>query len=169
MVFLVSRGNVLMLKKPERENDPNSGYFTFPGGKLKDNEKGLRNIDGRFKCAEREMKEETTGMNNLGIKLINPVLRGVVLFDNKGRTFSNWKNPDDFLVYVISATEFKGCAEESDEGIPYSVPLNKMNKLQSNSGDKKLYEWLKDGRNFFGVIKHKGNEVDEAGTMVDFF
>jgi len=32
-----------------------------------------------------------------------------------------------------------------------------------------MYKWLKDGRNFFGVIKHKGNEIDEEGTWIDFY
>ncbi len=31
-----------------------------------------------------------------------------------------------------------------------------------------MYGWLKDGRNFVGIIKHKGNEIDEDGTWVDY-
>ncbi len=111
----------------------------------------------------RETIDET------GIEPIKPVLIGVILFDNKGRTFPNWPNPDNFLVYIFSATKFKGNARKSDEGIPHPIPLNKVNEVPSNPGDKKMYEWLKDGRNFMGVIKHKGNEIDEEGTFVDYF
>lgn len=163
MVYLVSKGKVLMIKKGVRKDDPNSGYFTLPGGKLEDNEKGLNNPKGRLKCAIRETIDET------GVEPTMPVLRGVILFDNKDRKFPNWKNPDNFLVYIYSARRFKGRAKKSDEGISYSIPLNKVNELPSNPGDKKMYEWLKDGRKFMGVIKHKGDELDEEGTMVDFF
>ncbi len=164
MIYLVSKQkNVLVIKKDTRKDDPNSGYFTLPGGKLENNEKGLKNPGGRLKCAIREIKEET------GIEIIKPILRGIILFDNQGRTFPNWPNPDNFLVYIYSAKKYKGKAEKTDEGIPYSVPLNKVHELPSNPGDKKMYEWLKTKRNFFGVIKHKGNEIDEEVTMVDFF
>lgn len=163
MIYLISKGKVLMIKKGIRENDPNSGYFTLPGGKLEDDEKGLNNQRGRLDCARRETFDET------GIEPVKPVLRGVILFDNQGRTFNNWKNPDDFLVYIYSARRYKGKAKKSDEGIPFGISLNKVNEVPSNPGDKKMYEWLKDGRNFIGVIKHKGNEIDESGTMVDFF
>jgi len=32
-----------------------------------------------------------------------------------------------------------------------------------------MYEWLKDGRYFVWVIKHKGTELDYEATFVDFF
>ncbi len=164
MVYVVSKkGNVLMIKKGVRKDDPNSGYFTLPGGKLENDEKGLNYPRGRLKSAIRETIDET------GIKPIKPILRGVILFDNKERTFSNWPNPDNFYVYIYYAKKYKGKAEKSDEGIPFSVPLSKVASVKSNPGDKKMYEWLKDGRNFIGVIKHKGDELDEEGTFVDYF
>jgi len=163
MVCLVSKGKVLMIKKYERKDDPNSGYFTLPGGKLEKDEKGLNNPRGRLKSAIRETREET------GIKPIKPVLRGVILFDNKGRTFPNWPNPDNFYVYIYYAKKYEGKVRKSDKGIPFSVPEEKLKEVSSNPGDKKMYEWLEDGRNFVGVIKHKGKELDETGTFVDYF
>jgi len=164
MLYLVSKNrNVLIIEKYERKNDPNSGYFALPGGKLEKEEKGLRNPKGRLESCIRETKEE------IGIEPLSPVLRGVILFDNEGRTFPNWPNPDNFYVYIFSATKFRGKVKESDEGKPRTVPVNKIHEVPSNPGDKKMYEWLKDGRNFLGVIKHKGNEVDKEGTWVDFF
>jgi len=164
MIYLISKKkNVLMIEKRIRADDPNSGYFTLPGGKLESFEKGLENPKGRLKSVIRETKDET------GIEPINPLLRGVILFDNKGRTFPNWPNPDNFFVYIYSSIKYVGNPQESDEGIPRTAPLKKVNKVPSNPGDKKMYEWLADGRLFMGVIKHKGNEIDEEGTMVDFF
>ena len=99
---------------------------------------------------------------------MKPVLRGVILFDNEGRTFDNWKNPDNFLVYIYSTKRYNGRARKSEEGTPYGVSIHKVYEVPSNPGDKKMYEWLTDGRNFVGVIKHKGKVLDEQGTFVDY-
>ena len=163
MLYMISSKKVLMLKKGIRKGDPNSGYFTLPGGKLKDYEKGLNSFRGRVNSVIRETVEET------GIEPVKPVLRGVILFDNEGRIFDNWKNPDNFLVYVYSTKKYSGKVRKSEEGIPYGVSINKVNEVPSNPGDKKMYEWLNDGRNFIGIIRHKGNEIDGAGTFVDYF
>ncbi len=164
MLYLVSKDkNVLMVEKNLRKGDPNSGYFTLPGGKLKDEERGLRSLKGRLESAVRETEEET------GIRPINPVLRGVILFDNTERVFKNWKNPDNFLVYIFSATNYEGNAKRSEEGTPRTVPLDKIGEVPSNQGDVKMYEWLKDGRNFMGVIAHKKDVLDEENTWVDYF
>jgi len=83
MYYLQTLEGVLIIKKGIRENDPNSGYETLPGGKLKDNEKGLNNPSGRLESCIREIKEET------GIEPLNLRLRGVILFDNSERIFPN--------------------------------------------------------------------------------
>jgi len=155
---------ILMLEKNERKDDPNSGYFALPGGKLKEYEKGLDTPKGRLESVIRETKNET------GIKLINPLLRGLILFDNSERIFDNWLNPDDFYVYYYSAKKYLGKLKESDEGVPFWISsLEEIDSLPKNEGDKLIYEWIKDGRNFLGVIKHKEKELDESGTFVDYF
>jgi len=163
MLYLVFLNSVLVLKKEARKGDPNSGYFSLPGGKLESYEKGLNHPNGRLEGALRELWQET------GINVINPVWRGVILFDNERRTFSDWKNPDNFYVFLYSAEKYEGNFKKSEEGIPYMVPLVQLNSIPSNPGDKLMYEWLKDGRNFAGVIKHKGNEIDKKNCMVNFF
>lgn len=163
MTYLVSNGKVLMIKKKIRKNDPNSGYFTLPGGKLNSEEKGINNYFGRINSAVRETLEET------GIRVLDPILRGIILFDNSERTFDNWKNPDNFIVYIYSSKKFSGKYKESDEGKPFAVPLKKLKEVPSNPGDKLMYSWLKKGKNFFGVIYHKGNEVDMEKSFVDFY
>jgi len=134
----------------------------LPGGNLKDPEKGL-NFKGRLESVIRETKEET------GIKLINPVLRGVILFDNSERVFKNWKNFQDFLVYVFVAEKYSGRLKKtSKEGIPMWIDENLINYTEKNEGDSKIYEWLKDSRNFTGVIYHKGKNLDKEKTFVDY-
>ena len=43
-----------------------------------------------------------------------------------------------------------------------------IRKLPKNAGDERMYEWLDNYQFFMGVIKHKGKEVDELGTFVDY-
>jgi ADP-ribose pyrophosphatase YjhB (NUDIX family) len=166
--YLSSDKGILMIKKNERKNDPNSGFYAIPGGKLEDYEKGLKNPEGRLESAIRETEDET------GITLLNPVFRGAILFDNKDRIFPNWKEKEDCLVYLYSATEKSGKLKGSDEGIPLWAHEDIIPSLPKNSGDKLMYEWLMDekfkqGRNFSGIIKHKGTEIDEEGSWVDWF
>ena len=155
---------VLMVKKPIREQDPNSGFYTLPGGKLEDDERGS-NPRGRLESAIREMQQET------GLTLINPRFRGVILFDNLGRTFDNWPNAPDYLVYIFSSVRYSGkLINEGDEGeIPVWIPEKDLSNLPKDRGDIKIYEWLKDPRFFMGTIRHKRKEIDEANTFVDYF
>jgi ADP-ribose pyrophosphatase YjhB (NUDIX family) len=152
-----------MIKKGIREDDPNSCYFTLPGGKLESEEKGLKSVEGRIISAKRETKSET------GIDLKHLILIGTILFNNQDRTFKNWKNPEDFLVYIFKANSGSGRLKENDGGIPYWKSISELKNLPQNPGDKLMYSWIKTGKKFFGVIKHNGNEIDYDGTWVDFF
>lgn len=165
MSYVSYDGMVLMLMKNRRENDPNSGFLTLPGGKLESWEKGLYNPEGRLEAAVRETEEET------GLTPINLILRATILFDNAERIFDNWSNPEDYLVYIFSAEEYDGILkEETEEGLPLLVKKNDIPKFPKNKGDESMHDWLlKDSRCFYGVIKHKGKELDERGTFVDYF
>jgi len=163
MSYLLVDEKVLMIKKFERENDPNSGFYTLPGGNLESDEKG-GNLLGRLESVIRETKEET------GITLINSKLCGTILFDNSERVFSNWKNPNDFFVCFFSSKYYTGeLKKQSKEGIPLWVPETEMFSLPQNDGDKKVYQWLKSPRFFSGVIYHRGIDLDEEKTFVDFY
>ncbi len=164
MSYLSVDRRVLMIRKIKRENDPNSGYFTLPGGKLEADERGP-NPRGRLESVVRETLQES------GLTLVSPRLRGTILFDNQGREFDNWPNPDNFLVYVFATERYTGELKESDEGIPLWVDEEEIDGLPKNPGDVKMYEWLKDFRSrfFIGVVRHKGKELDEAETFVDYF
>ncbi len=163
LVYLSVNGKVLMMKKGIRENDPNSGYYVPPGGNLEFYEKGLNKPLGRLEAAVREPLEES------GLTLINPIYRGVILFHNFEREFPNWPNPEDFFVNVYSATQYTGKpGKGKNNEFPVWIDEEKISELPQNPGDKMIYEWLKDGRFFVGVIKHKGKELDKEGTYVDF-
>ena len=145
----------------ERDNDPNSGLFTLPGGKLKDDEKGGC-PNGRVDCGVRETFEET------GIRVLDAKLRGTILFDNSKRIFPRLENPEDFLVYMIAGTKYEGELRETNEGIPLWVPRKEIYGVPKNPGDNHMYEWLKTGRNLIGVIKIVGEELDGKNTWVDY-
>ncbi|MEK6830099.1 MAG: NUDIX domain-containing protein [Nanoarchaeota archaeon] len=164
MSYLSVNEKVLMIKKKVRKDDPNSGLYALPGGKLEDFEKGLSHPFGRLKSAVRETIDET------GLRLIYPRLRGIILFDNSERVFDNWPNPDDYLVYIFASRNYAGrLKDETDEGTPVWIDEKFINKVKKNVGDEKMYEWLKIQRYFVGVIRHKGRELDKEGTFADHF
>lgn len=166
--YILCDEGILMLRKCIREDDPNSGYCTIPGGKLKQYERG-NNLQGRLECALRETEEET------GIKPIKSILRGTILFDNDGRIFPDMKKRDNFYVYLYYATEKDGELKESDEGKPFwAQSWEEIDTLPKNPGDRLMYGWLrseefKQGKCFSGVIRHKGNEIDEINSWVEWF
>lgn len=158
-------GKVLMIKKPEKELDPNSGLYTLPGGKLEDSEKGLHSIKGRLEAAVRETKQET------GLTMLEPIIKGSILFDNSERTFDNWPNAPDYLVYIVFSQSCIGrLKEKGDNGeIPFWVDQYDIPRLPKNAGDALIYDWIRwHKESFFGVIKHKGRVLDEKGTWVDY-
>ena len=162
----VENGKVLMVRKPSKKRDPNSGLCTLPGGKLEDPEKGLNSLKGRLEAAVRETQQET------GLRIFEPVVRGVILFDNKERTFDRWENPPDYLVHVVLSTSCIGHLVEKGDGeeTPFWVHEYDIPRLPKNAGDGMIYEWIRwSQKPFFGVIKHKGRVLDEQGTFVDYF
>lgn len=162
LTYLSVDGRVLMVNKAERKGDPNSGFYTLPGGKLKRNERG-RKKRGRLEAAVRETEEET------GLLIANPVFVGTVLFDNRGRIFDNWPNHEDYFVYLFRAGSYSGELKTGDEKeIPMWIPEKEIALLHKNLGDEKIYEWVKDGRFFSGVIRHRGKVLNKSGTFVDY-
>ncbi len=163
--YLCVKDHVLMVKKSKKKGDPNSNFYTLPGGKLEKNEKGT-NLQGRLEAAIRETTQET------GLTLINPIqFRGIILFDNEGRIFNNWQNAPDYLVYIFAAKQYSGklISKGDEREKPLWILKQEILQLPKNSGDVKIYEWLKDGRNFFDVIRHHGRELDESNTWIDYF
>jgi ADP-ribose pyrophosphatase YjhB (NUDIX family) len=164
MVYLEVESEVLMIKKNIRDNDPNSGRYTLPGGKFEEKEL-FRGEEGRLESAIREVKDET------GIMIFNPTLRGVVYFGNEDRYFPDWKNPKNFYVemYFANFYDLDSKLKESDEGVPVWVPKKKINDFVSEKGDRLIYDWINEGRNFSGTVCYKGKELDSLRTFVNWF
>lgn len=159
--YICSEGKVAMIRKFADRQEPNSGLYTLPGGKMDEIE--ARSREGRLESAIREVEEEA------GISMIDPIPRGEIFFNNEGRIFDNWKNSKDYYVYVFSASEYEGDLKKEDrEGILEWIPKEEIPSLPKNEGDKKIYEWLESERYFRGTIKHEGKEIDEDGTTVEY-
>lgn len=165
LVYLSDEDKVLMIKKGEREDDPNSGFYTPPGGKLEEREMGLDNTQGRLEAAVREVEEEA------GLTPYHLTLRGEILFDNFERIFSRWKRPSDYKVYIYSCSQKVESPKKrkSGEGVPVWVKKSDIPLLPKNPGDDLMYKWLDDGRPFSGVIKCRGKKVDVAHSWVNFY
>lgn len=167
MTYTQKNSKILMVEKYERPEDPNSEFYTLPGGKLEDYEKG-GNQEGRLESAIRETLDET------GIEILEANLIGIVTFNNFERNFKNYKNPPNFEVYIFETQDFRDSElRPSDEGIPRWTEKSEIKNLPKNAGDEKLYEWIEIYKSqkkkfFVGVIKHIGNEIDEKETWVDF-
>jgi len=165
LVYLSEDDKVLMIKKGERKNDPNSRFYTPSGGKIEECEMGLDNPRGRLEAAVREVEEEA------GLTPYHLTLRGEILFDNSERIFSRWRRLDDYKVYIFSCSQHieSPGKRKKGEGIPVWVKKSDIPFLPKNPGDELMYKWLDDGRSFSGVIKCRGKKVDAAHSWINFY
>jgi ADP-ribose pyrophosphatase YjhB (NUDIX family) len=148
--------DLLMLEKGIRKGDPNSRLYTVPGGKLEEGE-----------TPEQRMRLECPQETGLKVKSLD--LIGTVLFNNKYRTFKDWKNPEDYFCYVFRGEVYEGELRETEEGKPLWVPKNLVDKKPQHEGDIPLYIAIEDGRKFSAVITHRGEELDWSKTLLEFY
>ena len=105
----------LMLHRIKKENDMNKDKWIGIGGKLEKNETPLA-------CILREALEET------GLKLLNPVLRGIVNFNSD-------IYPSERM-YLFTCTDFEGVIKSCDEGVLEWIEKDKISSLPLWEGDK---------------------------------
>lgn len=155
--YLTSGGKTLMIDKVERENDPNSGMIVAPGGHIEPGE-------GICGSVIREFEDES------GLFVLDPKIRGTILFDNRDRTFDSYDNRNDFFVYVFSASRYSGnLIDSSKDGVPRWIDNYKMENVNSRESDKKLWELVCGKKNFSAVFRHKGEKMDwENCLILDF-
>ena len=130
MCFLRCKGETLFLYRNRGEGDIHNGLYVPPGGQT---ERGERGID----CINREFHEET------GLYLLNPKLKMIVTFYNKGRILGGKENPEDWCVEVYTAKDFTGTLkEEHPKAKPIWVPDSDLGKIKMHPGDRKILELL---------------------------
>lgn len=139
LCYIEKENKYLMLHRIKKENDMNKDKWLGIGGKLEKNETPLA-------CILREALEET------GLKLLNPVLRGIVNFNSD--IYPSEK------MYLFTCTDFAGNIKECDEGVLEWIEKDKISSLPLWEGDKIFFEALKnDEQNFEITLNYIGDAL----------
>lgn len=149
--FLRNSGLTLLLYRIPGEADLHHGFYVPPGGKTKEGERGLD-------CIVREFREET------GLTLIEPKLRAIVTFDNRGRILGGKENPEDWLVEVYEASNYNGeLRGENPKAKPFWVSESDFPTTNMHEGDIRLIDFLYNQERegvFEILVKHSGVKLE---------
>ena len=137
LCYIEKEHKYLMLHRTKKENDMNKDKWLGIGGKLEECETPLD-------CIIREAYEET------GLKLLNPVLRGIVNFNSN--VYPSEK------MYLFTCTEFLGSVIDCDEGVLEWIEKDKISSLPLWEGDKIFFVALNNGENDFVITLNYENE-----------
>ena len=147
LCYIQHNGKTLMLHRVKKDKDIHKGKYNGLGGKFLPGETPLE-------CVKREVKEES------GLEISNPRLRGVM-------SFPEFKDKEDWLVFLFTVNEFQGDLQSCDEGNLQWVPDEDLLNLHLWEGDKFFLTWLKEDRRFFAKFIYKeGNLIEHS---VEFF
>ena len=125
--YLRHDGKTLMLLRDKKSDDIMHGFYSVPGGKINEGESPE---EGIF----REYLEET------GLSIINPLLRGYVTIINSG--LENWG------LFIYTAASFKGQLKECNEGTLEWVATSEVPQLNIRPSDRMFLPYI-DGCGFF--------------------
>lgn len=130
LCYLKDENKVLMLYRNKKKNDPNAGKWIGVGGKIEENETPIE-------ACHREFLEET------GLELINPVLRGIVLF------ISDCYESE--MMFLYTASSFSGTLKETEEGELAWIEENNLKSLSMWEGDPIFLKELQKNTSFFNI------------------
>lgn len=147
LCYVRSGGRTLMLHRNKKEGDVHRGKYNGLGGKLDAGETPEE-------CVIREVREES------GLRVPDPRLRGVL-------TFPAFKDGEDWLVFVYTATAFEGELGECAEGTLEWVDDGKILDLPLWEGDREFLPWLDGDRFFSAKFTYRGGAL--AGSSVRFY
>ena len=128
-----------MVHRNKKPGDAHKGKYNGLGGKL---EAGESPED----CVRREMKEET------GLTILDPRLRGIL-------TFPAFKDGEDWLVFVYTATSAAGELGDCPEGTLEWVEDARLLSLPLWEGDKVFLPWLEQGRFFSAKFVYRDGRL----------
>lgn len=147
LCYVRCEGRTLMLHRNKKEGDVHRGKWNGLGGKLDAGE-------SPEECVVREVREES------GLTLRDPRLRGVL-------TFPAFKDGEDWLVFVYTATRFEGEVGACEEGDLEWVPDERVASLPLWEGDQIFLPWLEKDRFFSGKFVYRGGRL--ASHEVSFY
>lgn len=131
LCYIEKDEKILLLHRIKKENDVHQGKWIGVGGKLEQGE-------SPEECVIREVKEET------GLYIENPTLRGVM-------TFPNFKNGEDWYVFLFTAENFSGALIDCDEGELKWIEKSKVLDMPTWEGDKIFLEWVLYNKGLFSA------------------
>lgn len=136
LCYVEKDNQYLMLHRTMKEDDIHKNLWIGLGGKLEAGE-------SPEECVIREVFEES------GLKIISPVLRGVLTFPSFA---DDVINSDDWYVFLFTANNFSGSIKESDEGKLMWIDKEKLNEYPMHEGDVHFIEWIQKNK---GVLSAK--------------
>lgn len=119
----------LMLHRTKKEKDINKDKYIGIGGHIEHGE-------SPEECILREAMEET------GLKLIHPRLRGLITFVIDDL---------DEYTFLYTCEEFEGELQECNEGDLEWIDKDKLDTLPLWEGDKIFFRLLQERRDFFSL------------------
>jgi 8-oxo-dGTP diphosphatase len=139
LCYLRSGGKTLMVHRNKKPGDAHKGKWNGLGGKMEPGE-------SPDECVLREMREES------GLTLLDPKLRGVL-------TFPAFRDGEDWLVFVYTATKYEGVQGDCPEGTLEWVDDARLKDLPLWEGDRIFLPWLEGDRFFSGKFVYKGGRL----------
>jgi 8-oxo-dGTP diphosphatase len=146
LCYIRRGGKTLMLHRDKDPSDFQYGKYNGLGGKFEEGESPEQ-------CITREINEEAQ------ILIQNPKLRGIVTFDNKGRTFNEEKPQPTWYVFIYTASEFEGEPKETKAGTLEWIADSDLLNLEMYEGDKLLLKWLEQPRLFSARLIYEGDAL----------
>ncbi len=140
LCYIIKDNKTLMLHRTKKKNDAHKDKWNGIGGKFDAGETPEE-------CVIREVKEET------GLTIRNPKFAGRILFP------SFTQQPEDWHVYIFTATEFTGKLIDSAEGELAWIPDEKLLELNLWEGDKIFLPWVKEGKYFSAKLVYQGQKL----------
>ena len=139
LCYLRVGGRTLMVHRNKKPGDAHKGKWNGLGGKLEAGE-------SPDECVLREMREES------GLTILDPRLRGVL-------TFPAFRDGEDWLVFVYTATRYEGELGDCPEGTLEWVDDARLRTLPLWEGDHIFLPWLAGDRFFSGKFVYKGGRL----------
>ena len=147
MAYLRRNNKTLLLLRNDGPKDRHQGYYVPPGGRFERNERGVD-------CILREYEEET------GLTLVEPRLKALTTFFNRGRKLGGEMDSEDWQVEVYAADSFKGkLRPEKENSPPIWVSDSKIDSVNMYPGDRMIMELLKINGIWEVITEYRGEEM----------
>lgn len=139
-----------MIHRIKREKDMLKNVWNGIGGKVKESE-------SPEECVIREVFEES------GLKIQNPLLKGILTFPNNRNTGETW------YVFVYTTTEFTGELQENDEGelewISVKSILQGKQNIHVQNADKYFIKWLDKKKIFSAKFDYEDEQITDYSVV----